>query len=1163
MRRTALALLLTLPALSAVAAETNPPAARQPAVLFGGGFEYGCQRELASRLKREGFAVNYLGYPSLNGEALTWERIKRYNVLVISGLDNSNADGTLTGKNTNNIALLLRFVEAGGGLLYLPTFVELSVQIPPQVAFLKRVGMTAFFDEVVYDPENRVTATAWKLPFARTANFAASPVTRGITNLWYPEATYGGAQNHVTPLRGDDTWTPLVRAAASAGTRRASAGGYHVDLTRAAVGSYATAPVIMAERTLGRGRIVCLGLSPKYLFEECALLSLESVVFEKGLRNQPSQGYELVRNALRHLSEPSAGLSELGGAAMDERLLEDPFKARLLTPWDWAKAAAPPADPVAVAGVIGARTAYSTGTGTVAEWVAAARREGLGFLVFLEEFAALTPEKLQALKRDCAQATDATFTAVPGFTIDDEVGNHYFWCSVSLAWPQKNLLTADGKRFGNADGKPQGNLSGLTLGYMHAQSGMNLIGGNYLYGQDAAPSVDWFSDWCAAAVVTCIDGRPAEEIVPDYLALAHSGQSPWPFALNLVGNPARLASSPWRTVITLNDAVAAAWRDGPTPMAAYLSRWHGYPDNPCSIYISEGPRIENFSWIGPRDYEGALKGDFVWQNLRWQIHAKVAAAAGLKEVAIYDGPNLLRRFLPGGVTNYTVTLDLTHDRQHTLVVIVTDANGRRAISGNQIDRNHRLEEFMCGDRHNQLSYGMTTTRDGYKLELGGNQPLSTPNKRVDNKHIAPSGTFKNDWLIGARAFDGAASGEPLFYAPLNLRAAGGALLPSPNATEAFRLLHSGDVHVGEGRWEHVFDDNIPIRNVWGTLWSASPATNFTVRARYHFFQPDPDSPLAVFLWRFDVTLLRDLPNDGLDIGFLGPSEATMWALRGADDRVRVGRWEETPVSARRGLSLPLGVGGYLAALDSPLGGAAAIALSDGLTGATYLPAKNRLSVGLPAAQMAQRAGETRRVELLLLGQPRVTARTAGLPGASTEVVERFREEFGLTSAGTTGYGLRLDAGRVLSQRYLLRVNGAAEQGFSGSITGRLVSSLPILVSGLHDNWTAVLYDRSLKAARPVGVFEHSAWATVVVSDKTDLFIGHPVVCDNTNVVIQVTQTGEAEWTIEAHNPTATALRTAVAPNPLFDPLRGMAAETMDIQAGASLVRTWPKGAGTP
>jgi hypothetical protein len=116
--------------------------------------------------------------------------------------------------------------------------------------------------------------------------------------------------------------------------------------------------------------------------------------------------------------------------------------------------------------------------------------------------------------------------------------------------------------------------------------------------------------------------------------------------------------------------------------------------------------------------------------------------------------------------------------------------------------------------------------------------------------------------------------------------------------------------------------------------------------------------------------------------------------------------------------------------------------------------------------------------------------------------------------------------------------------------------LPILVSGLNDNWSAFLYDRTLKAARPLGVFENTAWATVVVAGKADLFVGHPVVCDNTNVVLQVTQTGDRQWNVEVHNPTDAALRVTVAPNVGFDPFQDRVPATVELAPGSSKTLSW-------
>jgi hypothetical protein len=210
---------------------------------------------------------------------------------------------------------------------------------------------------------------------------------------------------------------------------------------------------------------------------------------------------------------------------------------------------------------------------------------------------------------------------------------------------------------------------------------------------------------------------------------------------------------------------------------------------------------------------------------------------------------------------------------------------------------------------------------------------------------------------------------------------------------------------------------------------------------------------------------------------------------------------------------------------------------------------------LPAATAPQKAGETGRVELLFVGIPRATAFTKQLPSPSTEVVERFYHEFGL-DGGKGGYQLALQAGRVTAQRYILDIDGAAEQCFSGQLTGHLVSSLPIRVSGLNHHWSAYLLDRAQGKARPIGMFEGQAWATVSLNDSLDLFVGHPVIADNPDVWLQVTQTGADAWKVEVHNPTDQPAHVTVRRNPHFDLLGGKAftEETMDIAAGSSAWR---------
>jgi hypothetical protein len=1156
-------LALTLSVIIGAACHGQEAAApqRRPAVLFVGSGQASCGFDVATRLDKSGFALGAL-HKELDQQALAWDDVRSYNVLVVYDLGRCNADMTLPQWTQETIATLKRFLEAGGGVLQVARFGQMATEAPAPQAFLKPLGLTPLFAEMPTDPGTEVVATSWRLPFAFTDDIPPSPVSAGVSGLWYPTPHLRvGGQNHTIPCQADESWQVVARGSRSSLTHR----GPLQAASPTDPGTYATQIPLVALKQVGKGRIVYVGITPEYLFGANAMTTLEGILLERGLRQVPSQGYKLVENSLRWLAEPSLATAELGGAPTEAAMLQDPRKTRFGEPYAWTPTVTFPAVEPACPGVIGARTRYSTGRATVQEWVDAGKKAGLSFIVFLEDFASLSEGEFSQLKADCAAASSAAFSAIPGFTVDDEIGNHYFYFGTAFPYPPKHFLSADGKVFISRDleidpksGLVKGQLAMTTLDYAYTLSSFKLTAGNYLFGKSAAPFANWFSNWDAVAVITQQDGALREDATAGFLKLVDFGNGPLPLVVDLMDDPQVLARSKWRTVLCMpggGEQTIAGLLRPETKIGDYFNTWNFYPDNPAKIYVTSGPRIESWSYVGQRDYAGDNPGDFVWQNQRWLLRGRVTSEVGLKEVRVVDHGQVIRRYLPGGAKECEFQLDLVHDRQHNLVVIATDVGGGRAISGEQWDRNHRLEEFMCADRNNQLSYGYSTRQDGTGLLLGGNQTLATPNKRLA-PGISPSGTFKNDALLGAPAFDGAAGGEPEVWETV-LAKVNGKEVASPNVSESARVFHSGDVHIGEGVRQFDFADSVGVYNVWHTLWRTTPARDFTVTRRNHFFQVDPDSPLAVFLWQIDIRLLRDLPNEGFLLAQMGPHEARLWAARGTDGQALAGQWEDTQQSPRRELRLPVGRGGYLAMLDSPLGGAAIFPLTEGVTASLSLPGKDSARLDLDQAMAPQKAGEAKRVELLLVGIPRMTPGTGGLAAPTTETVERFQRDFGLAD-GKPSYTVNANSGRVTGQRYLLDLDGTEGQCFSGQLKGTLVSSLPLRVSGLHDNWSAVLYDRGRKQARPIGVVENRAWATVVLPGTLDLFVGHPVVADNPQVRLQVTQSGEKSWHVEVHNPTEAALTVKVWANPLFDPLaaKTIPPETMTVPGGGSVWREW-------
>ncbi len=1158
-----------------VAQVPAPKPAGTPAVLFAPGYYGGCDYEFARWLVRDGFAVNSRNQ-SLGDAPLTWDEVKPYNVLVVPGIGMANADGTLTDNNRQNLEVINRFLQAGGGVLYFPSYSQMDRLIPPQKALLQPLGLTPLFEEMVFDHETPVIATPWQIPFAYSDAIRPSPITTGVKGLWLPVATRAGWEAHLVPFTADPSWDVVVTGGATSYTITVPwpAMAATKEMTK---GRFEFQVPLVAQRAVGPGRLVVCGIDPQWLWGQWAGLTLEGVTRDRGLRGKPSDGYPMVLDSLRWLSAPSLATGALGGAQTSPSQLENPFVMKFCAPTDWTHLAQAPFPQAGKewAGVIGARTSLSGGKGTVAEWVAQAKALGLGYLVFLEDFARLTEKDFDQLKADCAQFTTSEFAAIPGFRIQDEIGNNYFYTSPKLLYPPKYLLSDNGKVFIGYDAQiglkdprtAKGQLAATTLTYTYVLQAFKLLAGNYLFNRETVPVANWFSDYDSVGVITRQGGREVQDATADYLQLVAAGQAPLPVVVDLLDDPAQLAQTPWRTVLpmTSSDTIVpgcygdSGKLDGVNPVAAYFSQWHFWPDNPTRIYVTAGPQIDYWSLVGPRNYEFNNRGDFVWQNYRWRVGGKVRSTAGLRAVAVYDGARLVRRFAPGGAKEFAFTLDLTHNQQHNLVLLVTDQAGHRALSVEQCDWNHRLEEYNCADRHNQLTCGYNTrTKDDTSIQLGG-QAFATPDKRVPGQWMFPAGMFKNDPFLGAPAFDGAAYGDPSVVTPVltSCDTKDGRKIIGPPVADSRRLMCSGDVNIGETRNEYRFADNVDTLNVWHTLWRPVASSDIVTSLRCYLFQVDPDSPLAVTLWHERVGLRADLPIQTATVGAISLGQSQLWAVCGSDGTALSGTREETSLSQPHSEELPFGFGAYAAALGSPMGGCAVFSLTDGLNFTWSTPKTDVLYLRLPAAMAPQKKDESWEFDLLVLGIPRSTKYTQMFLQRTTQVVERFRRDFGLSAAGPS-YRVKLTAGTITSQRYLLRVDGADAQAFSGVIDGDLISSLPIVVSGLNDKWSAFLYDRHRLAARPIGMFENQAWATVRVHGPQDLFVGHPVTCDNPAVGLQLTQTGDHQWHLEVHNPADAPVTVALRFNPYFDPWTGksLPREPVTVPGGGSRFLDW-------
>ena len=93
-----------------------------------------------------------------------------------------------------------------------------------------------------------------------------------------------------------------------------------------------------------------------------------------------------------------------------------------------------------VKGLIGIHSAFSDGTGTVAEYAAAAKKAGYQFLAFTESLEKLTPEKYAALKKACTAVSDSTFYACPGIEFSEANGLRWAFWGEDIIFPEDNIF---------------------------------------------------------------------------------------------------------------------------------------------------------------------------------------------------------------------------------------------------------------------------------------------------------------------------------------------------------------------------------------------------------------------------------------------------------------------------------------------------------------------------------------------------------------------------------------------------------------------------------------------------------------------------------------------------------------------------------------------------
>ncbi|MHB9023368.1 MAG: hypothetical protein ACYC7E_04225 [Armatimonadota bacterium] len=1112
-------------------------------------------------------------------------RSGRYNVLVLGRYYLiRRTKGQLDAILEEVIAAVQEFLQAGGGVFFaLP-----SGGVLPFDNLLGPYG-ARLLNLTIEDEAStlKTTSSGTALSIAYTTA-VSGPVADGVAGVWYP--TEFSAMMATRPVRAEGkNWQVVLRGMPGSHTERITETQEIDTLLGEQDEGYADAVPIIAINDGLPGRLAVCGIPTGYWIDSPHNFPLAKRVISDGFEDKPSGLLRLLINTLGWLAEPSVRSGKLGGGETSEDALlpqvprypDDP-------PVQWVARSFPP-DPIPLRGLIGASTACSSGQGTPAEYAERARDAGLDFIVFLEEFTALTPERFAALKVDCETLSSDTFFAVPGYTIEDIAGNHFFQYGYEIDLPAADILSPDGMAL--CPHECEQTIRNRTLSHVHTyflfgelkarcRRGAYLHHANAMRLQDAA-ACD------SIALVTWENGRIVDDAREHYRRLEDVGLRYYPVVITFMNSPAEMEA-----------ALASGWRNGhidpylrmrdevlPKHMAPELEYWGvndeslarraRYPFDHWQYtlpygYITQGPEIAAWTIsVTSRDPEWRMADNelppvadwFRADAIGFRLRLKATFAEGLAEVRLYDGPRLLRRWQCRGAKEFQQELDLLHDQQRHLMLEVRDMHGRAAISRDYATLRLDWGEFYCADRNNPLQIGFQRDERGLAYGWSGTIYLT-----YNNGPWGGSSPCNGRWWYNGDSIYPVAKNpvyDEIVPSDGGIRPAGGGLhlmtqMPELNPSELGLMLTprqeliSTDVAICGFTVDVGYDPDWPYffgkDYVGWRFFPTQPTRYVHLERRAIAFRPRPHG-LTTLVYEHHLSFKQDPALvEPLRVGWLdGEVRHVLHRLDGT--QVELPGLDETK------LRLPWRHGEYLVSWKGDR--CPAIFINDGadlelVRDTTSDPEKLRrtdiqrgkLTLRLPVDELPQN-GKATCLRFIGIGGTYETDNPA--------IVETMRKAMGL--AGEPSYSIEVESGVVLSRELFLRLDGQGAGVACRIPRADLPMALPVLVEGLNENWPVFLVDRAANRWRPLGMLDGIAYATVdTMKQDWELFIGHPLTASAAEVIISLTQISPTEWALEAHNPTDDLLTVTLIPSP-YCRLLEWDGETVALPAGASAFRT--------
>ena len=1076
------ALLAVLHPMQVTTAATS---AEHPAVLFVTNVhpEYAAQP-----LHEMGFTVDRCAKDELGARLKTG----RYNVVVVGSFHGASIEQHLE-----------RFLAQGGGVLLTAPDrrhggpLKNSQHWADMAQWLKARGARTRVEQLAEtNPDNRQRDTVGQR--YTWTNRITPPVADGVEGVWLHMGGISRGACRPTSFTFSDPWRVVVRAPKS--VKATPANLNHPVYQDWIPEDTVTAPPIMAVRDYKAGRLAVVGIRNSWLFRAPRNCPPAKIMLTEGFADRKSDWLRVFANTFDWLGGPSQRRG-MGGASTPEKVLQPPVNDAWRTkPFKrWTDKPEFPQQPQTT-GLIGARTKLSTGSGTVADYVAQARKADLDYLVFLEKLTALSRDDWRTLVRQCEAESDDDFLAVPGITYQDAQGNHLFVFADNVQYPPEELLLPERR----LDTTTRMRVRALRR-YVHDFLRMKAIRGFWRHDDNYIHHAEYHYG-SSVTVKSFIDGEPIDDAFDEFAYMNSIAHLPGTFAFEIMTRPELVpqrAENGWRTVAL-------------RPLDRLDGQWHRETktfSGSGSHYITNGPTIETWQ----RYEENWTNGEWYRPDLNQvRIRLSVRSDAELEEVTIYDGERVFRRWEPDG-KRFRREVVRANIQQRPLFLVVEDEQGGRAISQAYFTRNLLLNEFMLGDRCNYR--GHLWVRDDkdrlQRVSVGFGNNGVTPNRGLlsgRTQRIQPAKKLTKEKPVLPKDGDTRMRSAVLQFGigpPTELRLFS---LPKP-------YLIGPDIGIGQTLVRYGYDpaergaEKTPLGYkydegqkdgwiAWGTWHKLVPTRVFEGRVRTYAGNWEPYG-LRIGWQESNVTLKQDVKKQRLDVMQTRQRVNHPWyiyqdgqLLAGPDSGPQTGRFTR---------------GTY--AVNRASGGTTMVVALDKALSFDLRNDGRRLSLFIPEPARPYEAGDRVRYRVGFGGAP---------AGTTVAEMRQYAEAFGIAAPGTMAIQPKLERGAVSDSYFTWNLKadqGAIEAEIPQTEMPGLVTTV---ISNLNENWSAVLADwnRLQQVHRHLPIRGETAYAQLDPDERDmDLFIGHPVVASDPDLVISANYYTAETWKIQVHNPT--------------------------------------------